>query len=373
MTGSSKYKAIFLPTEVYRHAAADLADLRLVDSTGRTIPYYIQTGALVRQQSETLQSALLVDSFQGGGDSYFEYSVAAKDNTDPVGNNLKFALPAGNFVKYLEVYGSYDGVEWQYVTKDYLYKVNGQEKSEVSLAARQKYRYYRIRLLDNVEGLSLDGMSLILRQDSSAWSRYEQTTRMDYKIVHQKNQTVITVSNPCKLRLRRLIVETEGNFRRQYEVYRDAKAGYPVEIGEICNLQFSGVNISEKTIRLDSLPVAETLVIKIEDRDDRPLPITGIQADYYVDKLVFADLGNRPYRLYFGNANAGQPSYDLAEQCGYIESEKQDECHLQAVQGRVPAQAAAPLIRSDYLFDGAIAVVSLVLIIILVPKLSSRQ
>lgn len=371
--GAGKYKAVFLTPEVYRHAAANLGDLRLADSTGRQVPYYIQSGELVRKQNETVIGSRLTDSFDAGDDSYFEYGLIVEDNTDPLGNRLVFALPVGVFVKHIEIYGSYDGVKWQYLAKDYIYRVDGREKKEVSLGGARKFHYYRIRLLDNVEKVSLKGLTMVSRRDVSDWTRYEQATQLEYEITGKNRQTVITLKNPYKLRLKRVVLDIDDNFQRPYGVYTDAKAAYPLQTGEIYNLRFAGVDVTSRAVEFKTATVTDTVVIKIDDRDDRPLAIKGITAEYYLDKLVLTDLGNTPYRLYFGNAKAETPKYELGLQRNYIEKENQDEGRLLAAESNQAAPQAGLPVRSDYLFNAAIVAVSLLLVIILVPKLSSRK
>jgi hypothetical protein len=373
IAGASKYKAIFLPPEVYQHALANLGDLRLVDSDGRQVPYYIQRGELVRKQSEVVIASRITDSFEAGYDSYFDFNLFVDENTDPLGNRLVFALPTGIFVKHIEIYGSHDGVKWQYLTRDYIYQVDGREKKEASLGGARKFRYYRIRLLDNVEKLALKGLTLVARKDISNWARYEQVTQMEYEITNLARQTVITLRNPYNLRIKRLVLDIDDNFQRSYSVYSDAKATHQVQTGEIYNLRFAGVDVSGKVIDFKAAVMTHEVIIKIDDRDDRPLAIKGIQAEYYIDKLVFSDMGNTPYRLYFGNAKAEPPKYELGLQRSYIEKENQDECRLLAVEGNQTTSQVELAVRSDYLFNAAIVAVSLLLIIVLVPKLSSRK
>jgi hypothetical protein len=373
VVGNGKYKMVFLTPEIYQQAAANLADLRLVDSNGETVPYYIQKGELVRQQSETVIAARLTESFEAGDDSYFEYRLNVEDNIDPLGNRLVFTLPDGVFAKHIEAYGSHDGVKWQYLVKDYIYRVEGREKREVPLGEDRKFRYYRIRMLDNTERVTLKGMALVSRKDITSWNRYEQETQLDYDITSQNRQTVITIKNPYKLHLKSLVLDIDDNFQRTYGVYGDAKAAYPLQTGDIYNLRFAGVDITNKAVRFKPALANDTIVIKIDDRDDRPLNIKGIKAEYYLDKLVFPNFGNTPYRLYFGNEKAVAPRYELGMQRSFIEKENQDECRLLAVENNQTVQQVWSKLRSDYLFDGAIVAVSLLLIFVLIPKLKSTR
>ncbi|MDR3588297.1 MAG: hypothetical protein P4N41_01390 [Negativicutes bacterium] len=83
-------------------------------------------------------------------------------------------------------------------------------------------------------------------------------------------------------------------------------------------------------------------------------------------------MGGTPYRLYFGNRKAGKPDYEIERQRNYIEKEKQDVCVLEGVQ---PSHnGAAPWTgEAGKLFSGVIVAVSLLLIVLLIPKLNVRK
>ena len=144
-----------------------------------------------------------------------------------------------------------------------------------------------------------------------------------------------------------------------------------VQYGEIYNRLFEGVAVAERGITLKTPLWAETVIVKINNRDDRPLTIKDIQVEYSVDKLVFPDLGDKPYTLYWGNFKAEKPSYELELQRSYIEKEPQDICSLQGKQSN--QQPSGILMKSDYVFNLTIVAVSLLLVVILVQKLRSLK
>lgn len=372
MEGDSPYKAVYLTEEVYQYALTNLNDLRIVDNLGQQVPYYIQGGSTLQQKNEIVINAQLKENFQQNDTTYFDYLISTSSTDDPIGNKLVFSLPNQNFLRHIEVYGSYDGHQWTKLTKDDLYWVDGRQKNEVLLGEDKKFHYYRIGLLDNADTISLGKMDLILSHDSSQWASYKRVMKPEFKVENQKRETVITISNPHKLKIRRFIFDITGNFQRKYSVYRETQETAPLQVGELYSLSFAGKDLRSKEISFKKSLDESNIVIKIQNQDDRPLVIHEIQAEYDIDKLVFPDLGNQPYRLYFGNSKAKQPNYELQLQKNYIEKEKQDLCTLQAVEQNEQSKPD-PVIQGNLIFDVVIALVAFLLIALIVPKLNLHK
>ena len=372
--GSNKYKAVFLTDEVYAQALPDLSDLRLVDNANKKVPYYIQTGNISLEQKATWIATRPVLSFRKDEDSYFDYAVAIQPGIDPTANRVVFgSLPGRNFVRQIEVYGSYDNVKWQYVNNGQIYRVDGRVQNELLLGGVRRFSYYRVRVLDNSGDLSPGEMKLVYAENRADWTRYERSFVPEYEVKNGQRETIITVKNPNKLHIKRVVFDLEGNFQRNYSIYADVKAVSFLQAGEIYNLQFAGVNIANKGVAFKKQLSAEAFVIKINDRDDRPLQIKEIRVEYFVAKLVFQDLGDGPYRLYFGNAKTEKPVYELAMQRIFIERETQDNCNIQSGQVNNKPATLWPKIQDNYLVNGAIGAVSLVLIFILIRTFSKRK
>lgn len=372
MEGDSPYKAVYLTEEVYQYALTNLNDLRIVDNLGQQVPYYIQGGSTLQQKNEMVISAQLKETFQQNDTTYFDYLISTSSTDDPIGNKLVFSLPNQNFLRHIEVYGSYDGHQWTKLRKDDLYWVDGLQKNEVLLGDDKKFHYYRIGLLDNVAAITLGKMDLILSHDSSQWASYKRVMKPEFQVEKRERETVITISNPHKLKIRRFIFDITGNFQRKYSVYQEAQETAPLQVGELYSLIFAGKDLKNKEILFKKSLDESNIVIKIQNQDDRPLVIHEIQAEYDIDKLVFPDLGNQPYRLYFGNSKVNQPNYELQLQKNYIEKENQDLCTLQTVEQNEKSKPD-PVIQGNLVFDVVIAVVAFLLIALIMPRLNLHK
>jgi hypothetical protein len=372
---NSKYKSLFLMEEIYEHASPDLTDLRIVDVKGDYIPFYIKKGTNTLRQTKIMYRADVVQSFKKYNDSYIDFVIIpSKDNTDVSGNSLIFELPAGNFLKHIEIYGSYDGESWDYISKDYIFREESREKNEVPVGNKQKYTYYRIVILDNIENITLKNMSLSNKYTDSQWSRFIKTAQVDFDFKTDKSASVVTLSNKQNLKIKQIVLEVENNFQRNYKVYGDNSNKVIIKQGELYNLQLENVKVAGTKIDFSSNPISAPIItIKIDNRDDRPLTIKSIFIEYYIDKLIFPDVGNAPYQLYFGNDKAQKPKYEIELQKEYIEKEQQGSCGLGTIQVKDKKITDLRSVDMKYVFNCVIVAVSILLIGVIITRMNVKK
>jgi len=376
MAGDNKYKALYLDEEVYQHSSANLSDIRITDDKGVFVPYYIQNGWTDEKQNEIVYSSKLLSVVKENNDTVIDFKIIPlKENMDTVGNKIVLSLPRQNFFKKINLYGSHDGATWQYVCTDTLYKIDNLEKKEIYLANTEKYRYYRIVILDNAEEVAMERLQLIYSYNQKQWNTYKKVARMDYSITNEGKHTNILLNNVHHLKVKTIVFDIEGNFKRRYEVLGDNKPISPYgRPGEIYNLQFNHYKVSNTSIDFGSYPLSSSqILIKINNDDNRPLKIKDMQVEYYTDKIVFEYIGGAPYRLYFGNPAGLKPSYEIDQYKTHAERENQDLCKLGQMQNnRAVKQESSPF-RADYIFNAVIGVVSLLLVVLLARKLNIKN
>ncbi|MBS4023812.1 MAG: hypothetical protein KGZ79_15570 [Dethiobacter sp.] len=370
-TGSG-YKALFLDEEVYRHARTDLADLRVADAKGELFPYYIHTGSAAEKLTETLYVTTLADQFKKDGATYLDFKASPlQQNADILGNKLVFSLPAFNFLKNIEVYGSHDGVVWDFLIRDTVYRVDNLIKNQLMLPETKKYGYYRIKIPDNVEKIQL-GLQLVHSFREREYENYQRSRVLQSNVRHEDKYTYITLDNSSRLRIKNIHLSINENFQRKFEVYDDN--GLQLYSGGLHNLQFKDYNIKNTVIGFAHTPVsAEKITIKINNLDNRPLDISSIRVDYLLDKAVFEHKGSGAYRLYFGNPQAVKPNYEIELYKSHVEREEQNFLTLGALVRREEPEAKQAPFRMDIAFNIVIGAVSLLLVLFLARKLSVKD
>ncbi len=374
--GSNKYKAFYLTEEIYEHALPGLADIRIVDAKGEYVPFYIQNGSNSLRENTIIYKSEIVQKLKKNNDSYIDFAIIPlKNNIDITGNSLIFALPSGNFLKHIDIYGGNDGNSWDYIGKDYVFRAEGREKNKVSIGNKRKYTYYRIVVLDNPEDIALEKMNLSNNYTDNQWNNFIKTAEVAYDVKTEKSDSILTIANKQRLTIKQVILEVESDFQRNYTVFSGENPnGTILKSGEIYNLQLENVKVSGAKIDFGNNPISTpTINIKIDNRDDRPLTIKSISIEYYVDKLVFPDVGNTPYQLCFGNEKATKPKYEIELQKAYIEKEQHDSCSLGAIQVKAKEMTAPSSFNMKYVFNGIIVAISLLMIVVLITRLGGKK
>jgi Protein of unknown function (DUF3999) len=128
------------------------------------------------------------------------------------------------------------------------------------------------------------------------------------------------------------------------------------------------------SLRLTGVPETDTLFLEIEDGDNAPLPLAEVQVWYSVSRLLFLSPASTDTLLYYGNAKATAPQYDIQVLAPTLMAAAKVQATAgaeEALQPRAADQrAAAP---AGWVFWGVLALVVLALLAIvarLFPKAS---
>jgi hypothetical protein len=209
-TAAEKYKALFVPEAVYSEAAPGLTDIRIVDNQGNFVPFYIQSGTSIFRQNQLVYQSELIQVFKKDADRYLDFRIhPLRENADIAGNLLVLELPSGNFLKHIQVYGGYDGNNWEYIGTDYVFRAAEREKKELSLGGTKKYTFYRLVMLDNPENIGFKQLQLADNYSDTKWNSFLKTAAAEFTMKNEKNSSVISIANPQKLNIKRILLEVE--------------------------------------------------------------------------------------------------------------------------------------------------------------------
>jgi hypothetical protein len=375
-TGTThRYTAFYLTEQIYEHSRPDLADLRIVDQNYEFVPYVVINGYNTTEESQTIYNSQLIKQFKKKGNTFFDFQlIPLLKNADITGNQLKLTLPAQNFLINIDIYGSYDGNTWEKFSNDQLYRVDDLVKEQIVFSAIEKFTYYRIVILNNINNLQLQNLQLINKNIKSDWSGFQKTSQLDYKVTAESGDTIVTINNPQHLKVKRLVITATGNFRRAYQVFDTPGMDHLIKTGDIYNLKFQDLNITETAIDLADNPCSSPKIkLKIINHDNRPLSISNIQTEFYLDQIVFEDSGNQDYRLYFGNPEARPPVYDLESFKSHILKEPMNSANLGELVIKPKVVSPKSKLNLSLIFNIVITAIALLLIIFLVKKLNSPK
>jgi len=379
--GTNKYKAIYLDNEVYKYASSNLSDLRIVNDKNAFIPYYIQYGYSHQTKAQSLYDAEQIRRYKEKNHTIYDFKVVPDFSAqkDILGNSLIFNIH-GEFLKKIHVYGSYDNLTWHNIVEDQIYMVQNMPKLDVPLNDDFKYNYYRVRILNDIENIELDGLKLKYSNTASFADSYSKNIKLEYDIKNQQNDTLITIKNPDKLKIKTIHLNIDGNFNREYKVFtKDGDTIIDTGIfGNLYSLNFKDLSATNTDVDLGaSLISSDIIQLKIFNFDDPPADIKSLEAQYNIDKIIFEAKPDIPCRLFFSNSSAQKPAYDIESFKNHIELENQDVCTLSKISANpdlISDQAKTVKIPDlTPIFNVVIVVLSIGLIVLLAAKLKGGK
>lgn len=370
------YRAVFLDEQVYAGATDDLRDLRIVNGKGQFVPYYIDNGYEESAEHQVKYATELVGTVKKEKDtSVLDFKVTPLgENVDIQGNVLTISLPEDHFLKHVDVYGSYDGTAWEWLQKDDLYRTDSLKKDTIELSDKYTFSYYRLKVMNNVEGLDFSQLQLSYNISAVQWRDFQKSAKPTYEMKQEAGFTDIIVQNSDRLKIKKVQLAASGNFKRTYEVMDSEGESIETEgVAELFRLNFKDATIANTTITAVLPITSSNFIIRIHNQDDLPLDISDITVEYNLDKLVFEDRGTEPYHLLYGNDNVVKPQYDIVNFKSHIEQEDVGSGALgeQVVLSVKPKDSlSAPKgFATKPWFSGVIIVISVVLIGLIANKL----
>ncbi|MEH7515845.1 hypothetical protein V7146_24275 [Gottfriedia acidiceleris] len=371
---NNKYQSFFLDEEVYAGADENLNDLRIVNSKGQFVPFYIESGYKESKEQNIVYSSTLVNTARKDQNTVLDFRITPiKENEDIQGNTLLIDLPNIDFLKHVEVYGSYDGNQWEYIKKNDLYRTDRLENKMINLGTVHKYSFYRLKVLDNVENLIFKQLQLVHKTYDFKWSDYKKTSKPTFNIKEDSKLTDITIQNKNRLKIKTIMFDVDNNFTRAYSVYDPKDNEIQVDgKNEIYHINFKNVQINNTTITAVTPITQPYFTIKINNDDNPPLDIKGIKVEYFLDKIIFEDQGTGPYKLLYGNDHVEAPKYDIENFKQYIQKENLALGKLkgQMIVSPITDSKKPRWFQTKIWFNAIIIAVSLVLIVFLTIKMS---
>jgi len=310
VVGGNRYQSIRLTPEVYNHANSDLSDLRILDSAGEAVPYFVNSGVQTVTKGEEIYPLMLVDAYAKGDAFYFDYALAdaGGNGEDTVATALVFTTRNRGFAKRVAVYGGYDGEHWTFVQDDMLYVVDDVEKMDIVFPQQQKYTNYRLVMTNNLEAIAFDAVALVRSMMEVDSGLFMESLMPVFSVEESGTETLIKLEGLRNLRLCDITLETDSMFKRTVHVpYAGDKVLY--------NLELNGVAYTDTTLPMSLWQTVreETMVLTVENHDDKPIKVTGVAVRYYADEVVFEGRPGEAYTLQYGaDETKKAPVYDIA-------------------------------------------------------------
>lgn len=313
--------------ELWDKGNTDLGDLRLVTSSGQEIPYALVVKRAASSAHETEVKVLELGTVAGSTD--FVLDVSAVSEYDQV----RLRLNAVDFIAHAAVEGR-DDLAKPPVTllgKYTLYDFSREELgSNFTLKLpRSRFRYLHLHIDGAVKPEDvLSAVVADLQEQKAQWTPLD----VNLKIEQDGKRTLLTWDALADVPVDRIVLvvdPAEVNFRRDVEVTAHNDSVARGEIHRIRMKRAEGAVESEELALTLGGVHAPRYRLTIENGDDPPLRILGVQVFSIERRLYFDPRGNSTLRIYYGDERLRAPLYDYAK----LFQEPQDEATPRAELG----------------------------------------
>jgi hypothetical protein len=331
---------IVIAPEIWRHARADLGDLRLY-AGGVEAPYALQTegGSAARE----LVDCRILQPATVAGNTQFLLDMSGTETYDRVELQLKTL----NFVSKARMEGANDvhARDWALLGSSTLYDFATENLGHNGMLQMPEstFRFLRVTLDGGVKPSEvLAAQAAITREHEAVWVTVAEQPRIEQK----GKDTVLTFPLQPNVPVERVafdIGNSQENFLRTVEAQTldgqpgEGKEGTAQTLGtgtlRRIHILRGGKHVDEE---VDSMTIfvqptggargdspetngsaqnpqrVGTLKILVHNGDDRPLAISNARLQQAERRIYFQAPGAAQATLYYGDANLGAPSYDYA-------------------------------------------------------------
>ena len=297
--------------ELWDKGSTSLGDLRLVTSSGSEIPYamVVKSGSSSTREIEV--RVLQLGTVRGATDFVLDVSAV------PEYDQVRLRLSAMDFIAHATVEGR-DDLGKPPVTRLGAYTLYNFAREFLGSNStlklpRSRFRYLHIHIEGAVTPEDVLGASVAnIEEQKAQWTPLD----VSLKIEQAGKRTVLTWDALADVpvdRVALLVDPADVNFRRDVQVLaRNNMVGR----GEIHRIRMKrdgrAVESEELALSLGGIH-APRYKLTVENGDDPPLRIVGVQVFSMERRVYFDPRGNSTLRLYYGDDHLAAPLYDYAK------------------------------------------------------------
>ncbi|MBS4032002.1 MAG: DUF3999 family protein [Clostridiales bacterium] len=329
---TSDYFLIPLNGEIYDHVRSDFGDLRIIDETGKEIPFVIYIPE--RKAGKVMQTAAIINKGIKEGE-FTTLTLDLKERQNPV-NRIELDITSTNFLRQVKVEGSADLSDWIVINSSrHIFDSSDQTTARSTAVTFDDttYRYLRITVYDRGdEPLDIHGASFGRQQIAEAAEIVLPATIVSMsgqsEIRDSLTQSVFDLGNSFPSH--RITLETnEVNFHRTVLIYGSQDGENYTQLGQGVVYRYVLEGIHDESL---TIPYAESrsrfIRVEVFSGNNDPLSITGGHF-YSLPRYLLAEAkGTGTHRLYYGAAQQLPPWYDLTNLVRLIDVESKPQAQL---------------------------------------------
>ncbi len=360
--------------EVFANAAHGLADLRIISSKNEEVPYKLEVS-----KSESKRTSFPV-SIRDKGYIPGSYNIFTADlgQEGILHNEIEIRITSTNFRRTATVEASNDEATWMKMAEQTVYDFTVKERRFTTRDTRIRYpdstaRYVQVKIADDGEGpLEITGATVFFVKETPAREIPWPSSILDIsRDTGQRTTNVeVDLGTPGIPSYRLDINVPDTNFYREVtlQTSTDRKQWSTIlpqaDIYAFDTPKFAGKSLGityrEATSRY--------LRLVIHDEDSPPLTIHEVDVWGLRRRIVFAADPQQSYQLYYGNAEAQRPYYDIERVFPYLVTEQLPEAMLgpQATNPDFVEEKPPVSERFPWLFPTVVVVAVIVVALLLI-------
>lgn len=336
------YQDVFLPAQVTAHLNAGHGNMRLLDSADNEVPYILNSSPLKAEETT-------IEWMPRHEDDYWAHWYSRSYFTNSRGLALdRIALKIRNADVHQDFWlsGSDDGHRWYIIKEDYGYDANYDPQSTWNLLTihfpKSDYKYFKVEIRHFWrEPIQIMGAGYYTSAEKTG--NAQAIPDPTIKQQEEGSRSVIDMHFDADHYFDQLLLEIDGPelYLRQASLERkNASGGFEKE------QQFQLSSKALNVVELDQVRAGDWRLV-IENKDDKPIRIAGVQARQR--KLVLTAKFNAAdrYRLKLGDEGLRAPAYDLAYFKDDLPKQRAEAAIGTLANLQQPAVAAPPVATSD--------------------------
>ena len=319
-TAEPRLVRLTLPLETFGHAQKSLADLRVIETNGKEVPYVLHA-RVGKEERQWRQGEIADLGFSPGEHTQLVVDVGSDHDAH---NSLEIQTGVNEFFAWVEIAASDDRGSWHVLQeKAPIFRFDDTREGHTVVSyPDSRARWLRLKILETERRFAVYGCRIayeiveapelvdlpVLEPDLDTVSR-ESRWQVDLGIAHVPASSVRFQAGPSE----------QAEFHRTVHVYAsiDGEDWRRVGQGNIYRYPKPGASDQEQDQRT-SLQVRfpETRGrywrVDVLNRDDAPIEGLRPWLEGTPRHVVFRQQPGASYRLLYGNSRTSAPVYDLA-------------------------------------------------------------
>lgn len=317
---------VSLDNEVFANASKNLTDVRVVDNSGKEIPYKLIT-AKNEEGVKTYHPKMINNSIVSG-----KYSTVILDLGEQgiITNSLTVQTPSENFQRNVTVYGSDNQNDWNILkSNSYIYDYTdkrGNMKSQNTSVffTDSSFKFLKIEISDS------DNNPIAI--SSVTVNKYIQKTAQQFGIPVQfetsqdgteKTTNLVADLGQSGIPVNKISLTADGeNFNRGVSIYssNDKNSADWKYVGQGYIFRYNTPKfVGENTVLNINETTDRYIKIVVFNNDNAALSFSKIEAFATYREVIFQALDKNEYQLFYGNSEANLPAYDLESYLQYFD------------------------------------------------------